>query len=151
MNLAADVLQARPSSTASSRRCSIVFGVALVGVLVEAFVAARGPLRSSRWCWRWSACSAALVAVVLVALHADADTATAAASIAVEGAIAVDGPALFIWGTLLVLSLISVLLFAERTSRAASPRSPARPRRCPAPRPSARRPPRASSTPRSSR
>ena len=30
------------------------------------------------------------------------------------GAIAVDGPSLFIWGTLLVFALISVLLFAER-------------------------------------
>ena len=30
------------------------------------------------------------------------------------GAIAVDGPALFIWGTLLVFSIISVMLFAER-------------------------------------
>ncbi|MBA3232932.1 MAG: NADH-quinone oxidoreductase subunit NuoN, partial [Propionibacteriales bacterium] len=30
------------------------------------------------------------------------------------GAIAVDGPSLFIWGTLLIFSIISVLLFAER-------------------------------------
>ncbi len=31
-----------------------------------------------------------------------------------DGAIAVDGPSLFIWGTLLILSIVSVMLFAER-------------------------------------
>jgi NADH-quinone oxidoreductase subunit N len=35
--------------------------------------------------------------------------------IAVGGAIAVDGPSVFIWGTVLALALVSVLLFAERT------------------------------------
>ena len=69
-----------------------------------------------------------------------------------EGAIAVDGPSLFIWGTLLVFSIDQRdAVRRARISRAASPRSPARPPRCPAPRPSARRRPRASSTPRSSR
>jgi NADH-quinone oxidoreductase subunit N len=35
--------------------------------------------------------------------------------IAAQGAIAVDGPALFTWVTLIALTLISVLLFAERS------------------------------------
>ena len=36
------------------------------------------------------------------------------ARIEADGAIAVDGPSLFIWGTLLILSIVSVMLFAER-------------------------------------
>ena len=46
--------------------------------------------------------------------RADGATAPASARSPPRGAIAVDGPTMFIWGTLLVLSLISVLLFAER-------------------------------------
>ncbi len=92
----------------------IVFGVALVGVLVEAFAP-----RSRRY----------LIQVVLalvglaVALAATAWLATsleeyaegaARGEIAAVGALAVDGPSIFIWGLLLILGLVSVLLFAER-------------------------------------
>jgi NADH-quinone oxidoreductase subunit N len=92
----------------------IIFGVAAVGVLVEAFVS-----RRSRYLVQTVlslvGVLAALVATVLVAtdLAPKGDTA-GRGSIAVEGAIAVDGPTVFLWGTILVLSLISVLLFAER-------------------------------------
>src|SRR5690606_18498319 len=34
--------------------------------------------------------------------------------VAAEGSLVVDGPAIFMWGLLLVLSFISVMLFAER-------------------------------------
>ena len=56
--------------------------------------------------WRCSALAAALVAVVLVAGRSELTAA---------GALAVDGPALFLQGTLLVLGLLSVLLLAERS------------------------------------
>ena len=35
-------------------------------------------------------------------------------TLAVEDSVVVDGPTVFLWGVLLVMSLISVLLFAER-------------------------------------
>jgi NADH-quinone oxidoreductase subunit N len=92
----------------------IVFGVACLGVLVEAFVA-----RSQRYLTQTVLALVgvlgALVATCLVAgnLPTKGDTA-GRGQISVEGAIAVDGPTVFVWGTILVLSLISVLLFAER-------------------------------------
>lgn len=93
----------------------IVFGVAVAGVLVEAFLSRR---------YRYAVQSvlallglvAALAATILIATGTlsgggnDAFDPTIEAS----GAIAVDGPSLFIWGTLLVFSIISLLLFAER-------------------------------------
>jgi NADH-quinone oxidoreductase subunit N len=92
----------------------IIFGVAIVGVLVEAFVA-----RKSRYVVQvvlaLVGVAGALVATCLVAagLAPKGDTA-GRGQIAVEGAIAVDGPTMFLWGTILSLALISVLLFAER-------------------------------------
>jgi NADH-quinone oxidoreductase subunit N len=92
----------------------IVFGVALVGVLVEAFLPRA---------WRYPAqvalslggLVAAFVAVILVAAHStELAGGLARGSIEAQGAIAIDGPTLFMWGALLVLSLISVMLCAER-------------------------------------
>ncbi len=92
----------------------VMFGVATVGVLVEAFVPRRA---------RYLVQSVLAVAGVVGALVATVIVSTnlvqngdhpAFGSLAAEGAIAIDGPTMFIWGTLLVLSLISVLLFAER-------------------------------------
>jgi NADH-quinone oxidoreductase subunit N len=93
----------------------VVFGVALLGVVVEAFVP-----RRSRYLVQTVlsvlGVLGALVATVLVALDLSPKGDTAGrGKIALEGAIAVDGPSVFIWGTILALSLISVLLFAERT------------------------------------
>jgi NADH-quinone oxidoreductase subunit N len=82
----------------------IMLGVACAGVLVEAFaprdwrVRIQVPLALA-------GCVAALVAVVLIR-HKHVTTAA--------GAIAVDGPALFMEGTLAVLGMISVLLVSER-------------------------------------
>jgi NADH-quinone oxidoreductase subunit N len=92
----------------------IVFAVALVGVLVEAFVE-----RDRRYVVQATlslvGLLAALVGVVLVARGAASDSGGSAhGSVEAMGAIAIDGPSLFIWGTLLVFSIISVLLFAER-------------------------------------
>ncbi len=113
MNLAADF--SKPSiEYGLLSPILIVFGVALVGVVVEAFVA-----RRHRYVVQTVLTIAgilgALVATCIVAsnLAPKGDTA-GRGQIAVEGAVAVDGPAVFIWGTILALSLISVLLFAER-------------------------------------
>jgi len=92
----------------------IVFGVAIAGVLVEAFAP-----RHLRYLVQAVLAMAGLVGafvmtiVVAGGLERRGDSA-GFGSIAVQGAIAVDGPTVFIWGTLLLLSLISVFLFAER-------------------------------------
>ncbi|HET7173062.1 MAG TPA: NADH-quinone oxidoreductase subunit NuoN [Nocardioidaceae bacterium] len=94
----------------------IVFGVALLGVLIEAFVP-----RQRRYLTQsvvtLAGLLAAFIGVVVVGSGIGANTGAGAGSrgaIEVEGAIAVDGPALFIWGTLLIFSLLSAMLFAER-------------------------------------
>ena len=92
----------------------IVFGAALVGVIVEAFAPRR--LRYAiQSVLTLAGMVAALVAVVLVARGAPSHHGgVSRGSLEAVGAIAVDGPSLFLWGTLLVFGLISVLLVAER-------------------------------------
>ncbi len=92
----------------------IVFGVALVGVLVEAYAP-----RERRYLIQSVLATlglvAALAAVVVVAAQASANNdGSSLGTIEAEGAIAVDGPSLFIWGTVLIFSIMSMLLFAER-------------------------------------
>ena len=93
----------------------VILAVALVGVLVEAFVP-----RRRRYVVQTGLALVgvvgALVATVLVAMNlSPAGPSAGRGQLAVSGAIAVDGPTVFIWGTILSLSLISVLMFAERT------------------------------------
>ena len=57
--------------------------------------------------------AAALVLVFLVAADLSSDD-ELRGEIEAVGAIAVDGPSLFLWGALLIFSLMSMLLFAER-------------------------------------
>ncbi|HSE09493.1 MAG TPA: NADH-quinone oxidoreductase subunit NuoN [Nocardioidaceae bacterium] len=92
----------------------IIAGVAIVGVLVEAYTPRR--LRYVvQTLLALAGVVGALVATVIVGLNLESlGDGAARGSIAAAGAVAVDGPAVFIWGTLLVMSLISVLLFAER-------------------------------------
>ena len=95
----------------------VVFGVACLGVVVEAFVPARAALPRPDRARRWPASSRALVAHRLRRRSDLADaraTAPPAASLAAEGTIAVDGPTVFLWGLVLVFALGGVLLFAER-------------------------------------
>jgi NADH-quinone oxidoreductase subunit N len=92
----------------------IVFGVAAVGVLVEAFVP-----RQLRYLVQSLLAVLGLVAALVMTIVVGVQLpmwgdGQALGQIGVDGAIAIDGPSIFIWGTLLVLSLISVLLFAER-------------------------------------
>ncbi len=82
-----------------------VLGAALVGVLVEAFVP-----RAYRWGIQLTVALggtlAALVSVVVIAGRQE---------LTLSRAIAVDGPALFIEGTLALLGVLSLLLLAERS------------------------------------
>jgi NADH-quinone oxidoreductase subunit N len=82
----------------------IVFGVAVVGVIVEAFAPARGRY-ASHLVLAFAGLLAALVAVVLLA---GTETTTAA------GAVVIDGPALYLQGAILVVSILAVALIAER-------------------------------------
>ena len=83
----------------------IVFGVALVGVLVEAF-APRARRYGVQVVLALAGLVAALVAVVVLGHNHQGST--------LAGAVVIDGPALFLEGTILVLSIMGVLTMAER-------------------------------------
>jgi NADH-quinone oxidoreductase subunit N len=82
----------------------IVFGAAVIGVLIEAFVP-RPPRHVLQVGLALVALLAAFVAVIWLA---------GTSLIGAAGSVAVDGPALFLQGAILVFSAISVLFFAER-------------------------------------
>ncbi|WP_329540803.1 NADH-quinone oxidoreductase subunit NuoN [Streptomyces sp. NBC_01358] len=88
----------------------IVIGVAVLGVLVEAFV----PRRARYYTQVFLAVAALVAAFAAVIGLAAAGYGTTKAHIAAMGAIAVDGPALFLQGTILLTSLVAVFTFAER-------------------------------------
>ncbi|PZF99117.1 NADH-quinone oxidoreductase subunit NuoN [Micromonospora deserti] len=83
----------------------IMLGAALLGVLVEAFVTRRHRHLTQLTL----ALLAVLAALTMVVLNADDRLIT------IGGAIAVDGPALFLQGAILVLAAIALLLIGERT------------------------------------
>ena len=83
----------------------IVFGAAMVGVLVEAF-APRATRLTIQVALTLVALAAALAALVLVSRNHQGST--------VDAAVVIDGPALFLQGTVLVLSFLGVLTMAER-------------------------------------
>ena len=119
----------------------IVFGVAIVSVLVEAFLP-----RRYRYVVQVTLSIVTLVAALVATIGLAGSKVLAA-----EGAIAVDGFTLFLWGTILVLSLVSVLLLSERAVDGGVTAFADRRPHCPAPRPSARPRPGGSSRPRCSR
>ncbi|MEU6521925.1 NADH-quinone oxidoreductase subunit NuoN [Streptomyces sp. NPDC046924] len=88
----------------------IIVGAAVVGILVEGFVP-----RRFRYYAQTFVATAALVSAfaAVVALAADG-YGTTRAGIAAMGAIAVDGPALFLQGTILLTALVGLFTFAER-------------------------------------
>jgi NADH-quinone oxidoreductase subunit N len=83
----------------------IVFGAATLGVLVEAFVPAR-LRRITQIVVSVTGLGAALAAVVYLAQEGTS-------RLVAESAIAVDGPTLFLQGTLCVLGIGSILLLSE--------------------------------------
>ncbi|MGW7464821.1 NADH-quinone oxidoreductase subunit NuoN [Streptomyces xantholiticus] len=88
----------------------IVVGAAILGILVEAFVPRRARYHTQVFL-AVVALAAAFAAVVGLAAGGYATTEK---QIAAMGAIAVDGPALFLQGTILLASLVAVFTFAER-------------------------------------
>lgn len=83
----------------------IVIGAAVLGVLIEGF-APRAIRRNAQLVVALGALAAAFVAVLLIADDSRA--------VVTEGALAFDGPTLFMQGTILVLALAAFPLFAER-------------------------------------
>ena len=90
----------------------IVFGVAVAGVLVEAF-APRPSRRGIHLVLTLGGLVAAFVLTVVIAASKSLFGAHAAGHVAAMGAVAVDRPTLFIQGTIIVLAFVSVLLIAE--------------------------------------
>jgi NADH-quinone oxidoreductase subunit N len=90
----------------------VVFGAALAGTLVEAFIP-RVYRRSVHLALSIGGLVIAFVITILVATTGSLFSHGSAGHLAAMGAVAVDGPALFIQGTILVLALVSILLIAE--------------------------------------
>ncbi len=95
----------------------VVFGVACLGVLIEAFAPRRARyLLQSVVAFVGLAAALGLTVVVATGLddHVVDGESVARGLIGAMGTIAVDGPTVFIWGLVLILALLGVLLFAER-------------------------------------
>ncbi len=88
----------------------IVLGAAALGVLIDAF-APRRARYSAQLFVALAGLAAAFAAVIGLAASG---AATTKAQIAGMGALAVDGPALFLQGTLLLVGIVGVFTFAER-------------------------------------
>ena len=90
----------------------VVFGAAVVGVLVEAFVP-RELRRRSHLLLTFGGLAAAFVWTCVIAGTSSIFKNGSSGHVAAMGAVAVDRPTLFIQGTILVLAMISVLLIAD--------------------------------------
>ncbi|MDT5206956.1 MAG: NADH-quinone oxidoreductase subunit, partial [Mycobacterium sp.] len=86
----------------------IVFGVAVVGVLVEAFLPRRARY-GAQVLLALGGLIAAIAAVIVVARHLDLP-----GRYAVLQALAVDGPTLLLQAAILLVALLAVFFFAER-------------------------------------
>jgi NADH-quinone oxidoreductase subunit N len=87
----------------------IVFGAAIVGVLLEAFLPRRSRY-SAQVALALAASAAALIAVVVLGRNVTGGGGRAA----VGGSVVVDAPALFLQGTILLVAVLGILLMAER-------------------------------------
>jgi NADH-quinone oxidoreductase subunit N len=88
----------------------IVLGVAVIGILIESFLPRR--LRyGAQLILSALGLACAFAAVLGLAISGYA---TSKAAVAGMGALAIDGPTLFLQGTILLVGLVSVFVFAER-------------------------------------
>ena len=87
----------------------IVFGVAIVGVLVEAFLP-----RQRRYAAQLVLCLGGLVAALAAVVVLARDLHGAVGRSAVMGAVVIDKPALFLQATILLVGVLGILLIAER-------------------------------------
>ncbi|MEV5241258.1 NADH-quinone oxidoreductase subunit NuoN [Streptomyces cinnamoneus] len=88
----------------------IVLGAAILGVLVEAFLPRRARYHAQLLLTVVGLAAAFAAVVALAAGGYGSDK----AHVAAMGAIAVDGPALFLQGTVLLVGLVAAFTFAER-------------------------------------
>ncbi|QBJ98138.1 NADH-quinone oxidoreductase subunit NuoN [Rhodococcus sp. ABRD24] len=88
----------------------IVFGVGVAGVLIEAF-APRRARYATHLVLSLGGLTAAFVAVIVLATQSDS---SGSGRTAVMGAVVIDGPTLFLQGTILLMAMLAVLLVAER-------------------------------------
>src|SRR5262249_61931522 len=84
-------------------------GAAVAGPLVGAFVP-RGRRRVIHLVLALGSLAAAFVITIVVAASSSLFAHHSPGHVAAQGAVAVDGPTLFIWGTILVLAFVSVIL-----------------------------------------
>jgi len=92
----------------------VVFGVAAVGVLAEAFLPRRAR-RPTHLVLTLGGLTAALILTILVGMSSTLFAHGSPGHVAAMGAVAVDRPTLFIQGTILVLAIASVLLLADNS------------------------------------
>ncbi len=109
MNLAQAAIEVPAIDYAAIAPLLIVLGTACLAVLVEAFLP-----RHQRWPAQVALSIAGLAAAGL-ALGLHAGTASTDGVVTLAGALAIDRPTLFLWGTLLALGLGSILLIADRS------------------------------------
>jgi len=83
----------------------IMLGAAAIGVLVEAFA----PRTSRRPIQMFLTFAALIAAFVMVVINAGTF------EVIMDGAMAVDGPALFLQGSILLIGMVAALLISERT------------------------------------
>ncbi|GAA3840992.1 NADH-quinone oxidoreductase subunit NuoN [Saccharothrix violaceirubra] len=104
-------LQAPPIDYGAVSPILIVLGAACLSVLVEAFLP-----KAQRWSSQvvLTLLTLALAATGLIA-YANSGSAPKEGKLTFAGAIAVDQPVLFLWGTLLLLGFGAVLLIADRS------------------------------------
>ncbi|MER5865872.1 NADH-quinone oxidoreductase subunit NuoN [Kitasatospora sp. NPDC002040] len=88
----------------------IVFGAALLGILAEAFLPRRARY-GTQVTLALLGLAAAFGAVVVLAAQGHGTT---GAGLLAMGAVAIDGPALFIQGVILLTAVVAVLTYAER-------------------------------------
>src|SRR5262245_42578757 len=91
----------------------ILFGAACLGVLVEAFAA-----RRSRYPVQFVVAFVALVAALIFVIRV---WQSGRRSLTADVALAIDGPTLFLQGTLVVLGLVALCLVAERSVERGGP------------------------------
>ncbi len=94
----------------------IVFGAAVAGMLVEAFLPRRSRF-GAQLVLAIGGMTAALVSVIMLIRELHGGT----GRLAVMGAIAIDAPALFLQGTILLIGILGVLLIAERRAPGTDP------------------------------
>jgi proton-translocating NADH-quinone oxidoreductase chain N len=90
----------------------VVLGLAVVGVLAEAFLP-RSQRRAAQLAITLGGLAAAFILTILVGATSNLFAQGSHGNVTAVGAVAVDGPTLFIWGTICVLAFISVLLIAD--------------------------------------